>query len=518
MSLETRVDLKENLCMEKQPEPCGIVIFGGSGDLATKKLLPALWNLYRRKLLPESFFVLGSLTYRNSPHDDDEYRKLVLEVLKPHAQDSPAGELENFASCCYYEPGDYTDETFYRNLSERIDKLDILAGTNGNKIIYLAVPPSLFCPIASMLRKSGISAEGKNGHPWARVIVEKPFGHDLASATMLNNDLKKSLSEHQIYRIDHYLGKDTVQNILMLRFANTIFEPIWNRDYVDHVQITVAEEIGIGERAGYYEEAGALRDMFQNHMIQILALVAMEAPVTFDAHQYRDEKVKLMRTIRAFERKKISNWVVRGQYTAGEIGGRKVPGYLEEPGVHPGSMVETYVAMRLFIDNWRWKGVPFYLRSGKRMPRKISEVTIEFKRVPHSIFSPVLPEDLEPNLLVLRIQPAEGVDLTLNAKMPGPKGCIGTLRLHFCYCEVFGVTAPEPYERLLLDCMLGDQTLFIREDGVLSSWDLFTPILEEWENSPSSTPLYPYPAGSWGPAEAENLLRADGRRWREPEA
>ncbi len=517
MTLETHVDLKENLCMEKQPEPCGIVIFGGSGDLATGKLIPALCSLYSKNLLPESFFILGCLSYGKSPQSDEAYREMVKTLLKSYPGDIPGKVLEEFASRLHYLPGDYRDKGFYKALKDSLKKLDEHRGTGGNTIFYLAVPPSLFCPIVSMLATFGLTAEAHKGTPWVRVIVEKPFGRDLVSAAELNRELKKSLRERQIYRIDHYLGKDTVQNILMLRFANTIFEPLWSRDYVDHVQVTVSEDIGIGHRSSYYEESGALRDMFQNHMIQILALVGMETPVSFDATRYRNEKVKLMETIRPFNTKELSRWVVRGQYTAGEIGGKKVCGYQEEQGVAHDSGVETFVAMRLFIDNWRWKGVPFYLRTGKRMPRKVSEVVLQFKKVPHSIFSPILPENLDPNLLVLRIQPEEGLDLTLNAKMPGPRGCIGTLNLHFCYCEVFGVTAPEPYERLLLDCMLGDQTLFIREDGVLASWALFTPVLETWEKSPSICPLYRYPAGSWGPAEANNLLRMDGRQWKIPD-
>ncbi len=518
MPLETVVSVKENLCMEKQCDSCGIIIFGGSGDLAIKKLLPALYSLYSRKLLPSHFYVLGCLSYGDSPQGDEAYRKLAESVLLERVEDVANDTLKEFLSSCHYLAGDYSDESFYRRLSRRLEELDSVADTKGNRIFYLAVPPSLFCPIVDRLGNSGLTSEPEDSSSWVRLIVEKPFGHDLNSARMLNKEFKKVLSEHQIYRIDHYLGKDTVQNILMLRFANTIFEPIWNRDYIDHVQITVAEEIGVGHRAGYYEEAGALRDMFQNHMIQMLALVGMEAPVTFDAKQYRDEKVKLMQTIRPFKTEELSKWVVRGRYASGLISGKEVPGYLDEPGVAPDSTIETFVAMKLFIDNWRWKGVPFYLRSGKRMPRKISEVAMQFKQVPHSIFSPILAEDLEPNLLVLSVQPAEGVDLTLNAKMPGPRGCIGTLTLHFCYCEVFGVTPPEPYERLLLDCMLGDQTLFIREDGVLSSWDLFTPVLETFKESPSSCPLHYYPAGSWGPVEADNLLQIDGREWRTPGA
>jgi glucose-6-phosphate 1-dehydrogenase len=351
--------------------------------------------------------------------------------------------------------------------------------------------------------------------------VEKPFGHDLASARELNGKLRAALSERQIYRIDHYLGKETVQNILMLRFANALFEPLWNNRHVDHVQITAAETLGVEHRAGYYDRAGALRDMFQNHMFQMLALVAMEPPSVFEAVLYRNEKVKLLGAIRPLsgDPKALGRRVVRGQYTAGTLNERPVAGYREEPGVAPGSTTETYVAMKLLIDNWRWAGVPFYLRSGKRLARRASEIAVAFKPVAHSIFLPNLPELHAPNVLVLNIQPEEGISLTMEAKRPGPKTCMGSLTLNFDYRTVFGVEPPEAYERLLLDCMLGDQTLFVRTDGMETSWSLLSPVLERWKNGGTDGgrfPLASYPAGSWGPPEGDALLAKDGRSWRIP--
>jgi glucose-6-phosphate 1-dehydrogenase len=351
------------------------------------------------------------------------------------------------------------------------------------------------------------------------VVIEKPFGRDLESARKLDNELRKILRERQIYRIDHYLGKETVQNILMLRFANVIFEPVWNRNYIDSVQITAAETVGVEHRAGYFEQAGLLRDMFQNHMLEMLSLVAMEAPSSFDAKAVRDEKTKLLRSIRPFPKGKLGESLVRGQYSEGsDASGATLPAYRAEPGVKPDSKIETFVAAKLFIDNWRWQGVPFFLRSGKRLPKKRSEIAITFKRLPHSIFSPLKPEDLNPNQLVLNVQPEEGLSLTIQAKQPGPKLCMGSLTMDFKYASILeeGETMPEAYERLLLDCMLGDQTLFIRSDAIETAWSLLTPVLRAWESDePGCGKLFSYPAGSWGPEEAEKLFDRVDQSWRD---
>ena len=369
-------------------------------------------------------------------------------------------------------------------------------------------------PSRAAISSSGLIPKSEEGQPRFHLVVEKPFGRDLDSAIALDKELHRILSESQIYRIDHYLGKETVQNILMFRFANAVFEPIWNRRYVDHVQITVAETLGVEHRAGYFEETGLLRDMFQNHMMQMLALVAMEPPISFDADRVRDEKVKLMRSIRPFPLSEIGRCVIRGQYDAGSVDGVAVPGYRQEEGVASDSQVETFIAAKVFVDNWRWQGVPFYMRAGKRMARKISEIAIVFKRVPHSMFAPLSPDELSPNVLVLNVQPEEGISLTIQAKQPGARLCVDPLTMDFRYQEIFGVELPDAYERLLLDCMLGDQTLFWRSDGIEAAWSLVTPVLRKWEENVESCPLAFYKAGSWGPDESDAMLQGDGRQWR----
>ncbi|GAB4369274.1 MAG: glucose-6-phosphate dehydrogenase [Deltaproteobacteria bacterium] len=517
--MNTRVTVREDVCIEATPSPCGIVIFGASGDLTRRKLIPSLFNLSRQGLMPRDFYILGCLSYGDSPATDEVFREAVRNALREKHPDLPGEALEDFAGRCAYLPGDYRDPGMYSALAERLKALDSRHDTSGRHLYYLAVPPALHGPIVERLGASGLVREEKDGERWERVVVEKPFGRDLASARELGGKLRSVLTERQIYRIDHYLGKETVQNILMLRFANALFEPLWNNRYVDHVQITAAETLGVEHRAGYYDQAGALRDMFQNHMLQMLALVAMEPPSVFEADRYRDEKVKLLGAIRPFPGNpdELGRLLVRGQYRAGTTDGTAVPGYPEEPGVAPGSTTETYVAMKLLVDNWRWAGVPFYLRSGKRLARRISEIAVTFKPVAHSIFLPNLPELHAPNVLVLNIQPEEGISLTMEAKRPGPKTCMGSLTLEFDYRTVFGVEPPEAYERLLLDCMLGDQTLFVRTDGMETSWSLLTPVLETWMDSSVDgrvAPLGSYTAGSWGPPEADTLLANDGRRWR----
>jgi glucose-6-phosphate 1-dehydrogenase len=425
-------------------------------------------------------------------------------------------QLAEFLGHCHFVSGDYAAPALYSELDERLTTLGAQYKTKGNALYYLALPPSLYGTVVDHLGAANLTREEPGALPWKRVVIEKPFGRDLNSATELDARLHQTLSEKQIYRIDHYLGKETVQNILMFRFANLIFEPIWSSRYIDHVQITVAESIGVGHRAGYFEQAGNLRDMVQNHMLQMLALVAMEPPASFDADRVRDEKVKLLRSIRPLSREEMEHCVVRAQYGPGEVNGEHVPGYREAEGVAPHSQVETYVAMRLLIDNWRWHDVPFYMRVGKRLRRRVSEIAIHFKPIPHSMFNPIRAEDMQPNVLVLNVQPEEGIALTLQAKHPGPKLCMSSMTMDFTYREVFGEDPGEAYERLLLDCMLGDQTLFVRNDDVLCAWTLLTPLLEHWQSLAAHDMILSYDPGSWGPLEADEMLHRDGRRWRKP--
>lgn len=513
----THVVMREAGNGESKPDPCGVVIFGASGDLTHRKLLPALFNLFRRKLLPESFYILGCARTQMS---DQTFRESAAEALSEQFNGVTAADRETFLRRCNYLAGDYQDPRLYTALVDRLHKLDTDHATNGNHLFYLSIPPTLYGAVVRRLGDAQLTPEAEDGSPWVRVIVEKPFGRDLESAMTLDHELHQVLSERQIYRIDHYLGKETVQNILMLRFANAIFEPLWNRRYIDHVQITAAEVLGVEHRAGYYEQAGALRDMFQNHMLQMLALVAMEPPASFEADRVRDEKVKLLRAIRPFPLEHLSQWIVRGQYEAGKIQGQEVPGYRQEKGVASDSSTETFVAAKILIDNWRWQGVPFYLRSGKRLAKRVSEIAITFKSVPHSMFAPFIPpEQLAPNVLILNVQPAEGICLTIEGKHPGGKLRIGSVTMAFHYRQVFGADPPEAYERLLLDCMTGDQTLFVRHDDMAMSWSLIAPILQAWEEAEDHAPngkLYLYPAGSWGPTEAEELLIRDRRQWRVP--
>lgn len=492
------VTVHDEFCMELKPGPQSVIIFGASGDLTRRKLFPALYNLLRRKLLPEKFFVVGCA---RSEMSDDEFRRVACKSISNGCEESSEARVQEFIDNFYYVRGDYGTDGLYEQLRSKLEELDAKHGTGGNHIFYLATPPSLHGTIVSKLKSNGL-VDDLNGS--SRVIVEKPFGRDLESARALDLEMHDALSERQIYRIDHYLGKETVQNILMFRFANSIFEPVWNREYVDYVQVTVAESIGVEHRAGYYDKAGALRDMFQNHMIQMLSLVAMEPPSSFEADRVRDEKVKLMRSIRPFPVDRLDDWMVRGQYE----------GYRSEEGVAPESTTETFVAARLKIDNWRWKGVPFYMRAGKCMPHRLSEIAITFKKLPHSMFDPIKPEDLSPNQLVLNVQPDEGMALTIQAKHPGPKLCMSALTMDFKYRELFGEDLPDAYERLLLDCMLGDQTLFNRSDGMELAWELLTPVLKEWDAGDEKP--QPYAFGTWGPEASDELLARDGHSWRNP--
>lgn len=492
------------VCAETPAGPAALVVFGASGDLTNRKLMPSLFDLYQRQLISKQFYVLGCGRTQIS---NEQFRQSVKDAVKESSDLTMV-----FADRMYFVSGDYGDVKLYQDLKQRIAELNKLHKLDGNLIFYLSVPPFLYPIIVEHLGKAGLSCLPDDDRQRIRLIIEKPFGHDSKSASQLNNAISKCFDESQIYRIDHYLGKETVQNIMMFRFANVIFEPIWNRDYIDHVQITIAESVGVEHRVGYYEKTGALRDMFPNHMLQMLSLVAMEPPASFDADMVRDEKVKLLRSIRPIGFEPWSTQIVRGQYGPGQIDGRKVCGYLQEDGISPDSKTETYIAAKLYIDNWRWKDVPFYVRTGKRLSAKNTEVTITFKKVPHSMFVGAGLDELPPNMLTLQIQPREGISLQFQAKRPGSKLCMGTLDMSFHYGDIFGADMPEAYARLLLDAMLGDQTLFNRYDSVQTGWKLFDPVLEAWQKDQSG--LFEYPAGAESFSAADNLIESDGRKWR----
>ncbi|MBI4395493.1 MAG: glucose-6-phosphate dehydrogenase [Elusimicrobia bacterium] len=506
-TIQTKI--QEQFCIETRPDPCGLVIFGASGDLAERKLFPSLFHLRRSGLLPKQFYAIGM---GRTPLSDDSFRAKVLASLKKSMKDLEDDSfLREFLSSFYYFTGQYDDSFAYQALASRLKSLDETHQTRGNRVFYLSIPPSLYRTVFQRLGEAHLAQEGVDGRGWSRLIVEKPFGRDLASARELNKQIRSHFKERQIYRIDHYLGKETVQNVMVLRFANIMFEPIWNRNFVDHVEITAAEDIGIGHRAGYFEEAGTLRDMFQNHLLQLLCITAMEPPGAFVANRVRDEKSKVLRAIRPIRYEDVPKSVIRGQYGPGLVNGKNARGYRDEPGVSPDSLTETFAAMRLFVDNWRWRDVPFYLRSGKRMAKRVSEIAVHFKAVPHLIFEPIRSTDILANTLVLRIQPEEGISLSFETKHPGPKLCMSCVTMDFNYESSFG-EPPEAYERLFLDCMAGDQMLFIREDSVNLSWALMEPILARWKEDPAGPALYE--AGSWGPEHADGLLAEFGHCWR----
>ncbi|MGH7264523.1 MAG: glucose-6-phosphate dehydrogenase [Candidatus Rokuibacteriota bacterium] len=499
--------LRGSLDVGRPSEPAVLVIFGASGDLTRRKLVPALHALAVEDRLPPGLTVLG---VARRPLSDEDFRRQMREAVAVHGRTGPPDEPRwaTFAERLFYHQLDFTDAAGYAGLARRLAQLDERSGTRGNHLFYLATPPSAYPVIVTNLGAAGLS----RGDGYRRVVIEKPFGHDLASARALNRIVAEVFAERQVYRIDHYLGKETVQNILVLRFANAIFEPIWNRAHVDHVQITVAESLGVEDRSSYYEEAGALRDMIQNHLLQLLCLVAMEPPATFDADHVRDEKTKVLQAIVPIRRDEVDRLAVRGQYGPGTILGQPARGYREAPGVSPDSMTETFAALRLELGNWRWAGIPFYLRSGKRLPKRVTEVAIQFRRPPHLLFG-AYATGLLPNALVLRIQPDEGIAIRFGAKLPVQDFRIRPVTMDFRYGRSFGVTAPEAYERLLLDALRGDATLFAREDWVEAAWGVLAPVQAAWEEG--AAPKLPnYEAGSWGPAEADELLEREGRRWR----
>lgn len=494
------------------PDPCVMVIFGATGDLTARKLLPALYNLAKDGQLPSQFACVG---FARRPKSNEEFRAEIKKAISEYSRTKPLDETvwNAFQDHLFYHRSEFHDDEGYNTLKTLLADLDTRLGTKGNRVYYLSTQPSSFTTVTEKLHKAGlIYDEEVVTDKWSRLIIEKPFGHDLDSAVALQNELLKFLKENQMYRIDHYLGKETVQNIHVFRFANSIFESLWNNRYIDHVQITVAEDLGIGTRGKYYEEAGLLRDMLQNHTMQLLTLVAMEPPVNSSANAIRDEKVKVLEAIRPFSEQDLETSCVRGQYGPGFINSEKVVGYRQEANVNPNSCVETYVAVRLHIDNWRWDGVPFYLRSGKRLPKKVSEIAIIFKDSPGTLFQNT-GKRTEPNVLSLRIQPDEGIGLKINCKVPGPSSPTQPVKMDFRYGSYFGVAPPEAYERLLLDCMLGDGTLFARQDEVINSWRLLDPVLKKWGSI--SCGLFPnYAAGSWGPAAADEMMAHDHRKWR----
>lgn len=494
--------------LERVAPPCVVLIFGATGDLTRRKLLPALFRLTQQRLIAGEFAILGTARQMMS---DDEFRAEMQKAISEFAADEKPDEStwQSFAKRLFYIGGDFNDAELYKQLKTKLDEIDGEYDTGGNRLFYLATAPDFFGLIAQQLDAADLAQAKEKS--WTRIIVEKPFGHDLESARTLNQQLAEVFQEKQIYRIDHYLGKETVQNLLVFRFANSIFEPVWNRQYIDHIQITNAESLGVEGRGAYYEKAGALRDMIQNHVFQVTSLIAMEPPASLSANGVRDEKIKAMQAVRPLPADRIAAFATRGQYGPGTVLGDTVPGYREEPGVNPHSSTETFAALKLHFDNWRWAGVPFYLRSGKRLQRHITEIAIQFKEVPHRLFTDA-DAPLQANVLVIRIQPNEGITLRFSAKLPGQAMRIRSVNMDFRYGSSFGVKTPEAYERLLLDCMLGDSTLYARRDMVERGWEIVSPIIAAWQQPAADFPNYD--AGSWGPSSAADLIKQDGRTWR----
>jgi glucose-6-phosphate 1-dehydrogenase len=499
---------QDPLRFEQRVPECAMVIFGATGDLNRRKLMPALYRLAYDRRLPAGFSVVG---VSRTPLSDEEFRRRMCEAIKEFSEDTGFdGDVwEEFARGLFYVAADVGDQTGFQRIGAKLAEIEQTRHTGGNVLFYLSVQPSHYEQGAAGIGAAGL-AEGKG---WRRLVVEKPFGHDLASARVLSDELHKVFPESEIYRIDHYLGKETVQNILAFRFGNGIFEPVWNRRYVNHVQITAAESIGVEGRGGYYQETGALADMIQNHLLQVMATIAMEPSANFHADSVRDERSKLLRAIHAMTPEQVYKDAVPGQYGEARVGGKEVPGFRQESGVDPHSRTDTYAAVALFVDNWRWAGVPFYLRTGKRLPKRVTEISVQFNSPPLAIFDGQA-EEMAPNLLIVRIQPEEGISLKFVSKRPGRGMQLRPVSMDFNYGSSFGERSPSAYETLLLDALIGDATLYTRQDMVEASWRVVEPIQNVWRNSPHDPPLYS--AGTWGPAAADEMLARRGHAWREP--
>jgi len=498
---------------QKIPDPCVMVIFGASGDLTKRMLIPSLFKLYTEKLLPENFTIVG---YSRKEMDHYSFRDSMKEAINDYANSEilPEDSWEKFKKNLYFIVADFEDINSFKNLKKELEKLDKEKNITGNRLFYMAVPPKALPDIVKNMGISGLN-KSANENSWIRIILEKPFGHDLDSALELNKIVSKYFSEKQIYRIDHYLGKESVQNILVTRFANGIFEPLWNRNYIDHIEITSAESIGIESRGGYYDHSGALRDMVQNHLLQLVGYIAMEPPSLFDSNSIRDESLKVFQSFRAIKKEDVEKNVIRGQYTESVVRGDTLTGYREEPGVSKTSRTETYVAMKFYIDNWRWGGVPFYLRTGKRLPTRVTELVIHFKPTPHHLFKRKVDIAQSYNMLVIRIQPDEGILIKFAMKVPGSELKVQNVNMDFHYSDLKNVDLPSAYEKLLLDCMLGDSTLFIRADAVEACWRFIQPILDSWQEHPEIK-VYGYPSGTWGPECADDLIAGKDFMWRYP--
>ncbi|HEY7523263.1 MAG TPA: glucose-6-phosphate dehydrogenase [Candidatus Limnocylindrales bacterium] len=508
--------LRQGLRQERMPEPCTMVICGATGDLTRRKLAPAIYNLALGGFLPPEFTMVG---FARRAMTDEEFHAHLREGIEEFSRNQPMSEAvwSSFASRIEYQQGDVDDPQAWAALARRLERIDRDRGTAGNRVFYLAIQPSLVPAAVNDLGGAGLAGtsertSGRQG--WTRVVVEKPFGSDVASAETLNRQLRDVFTEEQIYRIDHYLGKETVQNLAVFRFGNGLFEPIWNRRYIDSVQITVAETVGLEGRGEFYDQTGALRDIVQNHVLQLLAVFAMEPPVEFAPNDLRDEKLKVLRAVRPMSPEDVAANTVRGQYITGWVAGEKVPAYRDEPEVAPDSDTETYVALRLGIDSWRWAGVPFYIRTGKALPSRVTEIAVQFRRAPLALFGRAGAPEMDPNVLAIRIQPDEGILLRFGAKVPGPGLNIRSVNMDFRYGSSFAVDSPDAYETLLLDCMVGDSTLFTRDDEVVRAWEILDPIVDAWHTG--TVPLHFYAAGSWGPPAADELLARDAREWRRP--